>query len=454
MRDNRTDHPEKPAAAFRKGIHSDIDSLKQYYKYLSGSEPLTPEAERALWDQVEATTERIRDILYTFTYVQLEHINALRSPTALTILPDFFPPSTFPETESDRDMAALTLKMQGWLQELEDLSKKLKRAYTGRKSTLATHRKKAVALLKQYPASREKLQEWYDVAKVFRKSYLSTGDDLFVETRRTLSEKLCMDPEDFLEKLSLLDREFEKLEDLRQQVVTCNLRLVVSLAQHYHGTSIQLSDMIQEGNLGLIRAIDKFDYKLGHRFATYAAWWVKQALSRAIANQSRVIRLPAHMIATIVRIGKAEQDFLQRNGHMPTDQELSALLELPRERISAIKRMACQTISLQAPSADYTEKDLLENLLCDNNAVDPTQQMTSRRLMDNLKKAIGNLPEREQQIIRLRYGLDGCKPKTLIELSTLFNLTRERIRQIEQRAIRRLRDPNLEICYQDYFFDH
>ena len=116
--------------------------------------------------------------------------------------------------------------------------------------------------------------------------------------------------------------------------------------------------------------------------------------------------------------------------------------------------MACQTISLQAPSADYTEKDLLENLLCDNNAVDPTQQMTSRRLMDNLKKAIGNLPEREQQIIRLRYGLDGCKPKTLIELSTLFNLTRERIRQIEQRAIRRLRDPNLEICYQDYFFDH
>ena len=454
MRDNRTDHPEKPAAAFRKGIHSDIDSLKQYYKHLSGSEPLTPEAERALWDQVEATTDRIRDILYTFTFVQLEHINVLRSPSALTILPDFFPPSTFPETESDRDMAALTLKLQGWLQELEDLSKKLKRAYNGRKSTLATHRAKAVELLKQYPASREKLQEWYDVAKVFRKSYLSTGDNLFAETRMTLSEKLSMDAEEFLEKLSLLDREFEILEELRQQVVTCNLRLVVSLAQHYHGTSIQLSDMIQEGNLGLIRAIDKFDYKLGHRFATYAAWWVKQALSRAIANQSRVIRLPAHMIASIVRIGKAEQDFLQRNGHMPTDQELSALLELPRERISAIKKMACQTISLQAPSADYTEKDLLENLLCDHNAVDPTQQMTSRRLMDNLKKAIGNLPEREQQIIRLRYGLDGCKPKTLIELSALFNLTRERIRQIEQRAIRRLRDPKLEICYQDYFFDH
>ncbi len=454
MRENSMKNPEKTAESSRKGNHSDIDSLKQYYKHLSGSEPLTPEAERVLWDQVDAATDRIRDILYTFTFVQLEHINTLRSPSALTLLPDFFPPSTFPETESDRDMAALTLKLQDWLQELEDLSKKLKRAYNGKKSTLAAHRKKAVELLKQYPASREKLQEWYDVARVFRKSYLSSGDDLFVETHMTLAEKLSMDAEEFLEKLALLDREFEKLDALRQQVVTCNLRLVVSLAQHYHGNSIQLSDMIQEGNLGLLRAIDKFDYKLGHRFATYAAWWVKQALSRAIANQSRVIRLPAHMIASIVRIGKAEQDFLQRNGHLPTDQELSALLELPRERISAIKKMACQTISLQAPTADYTEKDLLENLLCDTNAVDPTQQMTSRRLMENLKKAISNLPEREQQIIRLRYGLDGCKPKTLIELSTLFNLTRERIRQIEQRAIRRLRNPNLEICYQDYFFDH
>lgn len=438
----------------RRSNQGDIDSLKQYYKHLADSEPLTPEAERAIWDQVEETTDRIRDILYTFTYVQLEHINTLRSPSAVSILPDFFPPSTFPETASDRDMAAVTMKLQAWLQELEDLSKKLKRAYNGKRSTLATHRKKAVELLKQYPASREKLQEWYDVAKLFRKSYQSVGDDLFAETHMTLAEKLSMDAEEFLEKLALLDQEFGKLEELRQQVVTCNLRLVVSIAQHYHGTSIQISDMIQEGNLGLIRAIDKFDYKLGHRFATYAAWWVKQALSRAIANQSRVIRLPAHMIASIVRIGKAEQDFLQRNGHMPTDLELSALLELPRERISAIKKMAHQTISLQAPTADYTEKDLLENLLCDNNAVDPMRQMTSHRLLENLKKAISSLPEREQQIIRLRYGLDGCKPKTLIELSSLFNLTRERIRQIEQRAIRRLRNPNLETCYQDYFFDH
>ena len=445
---------EKKSISRQRGNHGDIDSLRQYYKHLADNEPLTPESEREIWNKVEAATDRIRDILYMFTYVQQEHINLLNCPTAIQSLPDFFPPSTFPETASDRDMAALPMQLTPWLQELEELAKKLKQAYRGRKSTLNAHRAKAVELLKKYPASREKLQEWYDVAKLFRKSYLSPGDDLFAETHLTLADKLSLDAGEFREKLKLLDREFETLEDLRQQVVTCNLRLVVSIAQHYRGVSIQLSDMIQEGNLGLIRAIDKFDYKLGHRFATYAAWWIKQALSRAIANQSRVIRLPAHMIASIVRIKKAEQDFLQRNGDMPTDQELSELLELPRERISAIKKMACQTISLQAPSSEYTEKDLLENLLYDPTAVDPMQQMTSRRLMENLKQAIANLPEREQQIIRLRYGLDGCKQKTLVELSSLFNLTRERIRQIEQRAIRRLRDPKLETCYQDYFFDH
>jgi len=236
-------------------------------------------------------------------------------------------------------------------------------------------------------------------------------------------------------------------------MVTCNLRLVVSIVQHYHSSNVQTSDMIQEGNLGLIRAIDKFDYKLGHKFSTYATWWIKQAVSRTITSQSRVIRLPAHMIATIVRINKAEQAFLQRTGKMPTDEELALQLELPRERVSAIKKMSCQTISLQAPITDDKDRDLLENLLCDPETTDPTRQMTSKMLLDNLKEAIDRLPEREQQIIRMRYGLDSQPPKTLLEVSKYFNLTRERIRQIEMRAIRHLRNPNLETCYQDYYLE-
>ena len=211
--------------------------------------------------------------------------------------------------------------------------------------------------------------------------------------------------------------------------------------------------MIQEGNLGLIRAIDKFDHKLGHKFSTYATWWIKQAVSRTITSQSRVIRLPAHMIATIVRINRAEQDFLQRNGRMPTDMELAAQLEMSRERISAIKKMTCQTISLQAPVSDENDRNLLENLLCDPDTTDPARQMTSKLLLENLKDAIDRLPEREQQIIRMRYGLDSQPPKTLLEVSKFFNLTRERIRQIEMRAIRHLRNPNLETCYQDYYFE-
>lgn len=211
--------------------------------------------------------------------------------------------------------------------------------------------------------------------------------------------------------------------------------------------------MIQEGNLGLIRAIDKFDYKLGHKFSTYATWWIKQAVSRAVASQSRVIRLPAHMIATIVRINRAEQEYLQRNGTLPSDADLAAVLELPRERISAIKKMTCQTISLQAPISDASDKDFLENLLCDPENTDPMWKMTSSLMLQRLKDALERLPEREQQIIRMRYGLGKQAPKTLMEISQYFHLTRERIRQIELRAIRRMKNPDLESCFQDYYFD-
>ena len=263
-----------------------------------------------------------------------------------------------------------------------------------------------------------------------------------------------MDSTAFHEKMEQLDGYFEQLEEYRQQMVTRNLRLVVSIAQHYHSSNVQTSDMIQEGNLGLIRAIDKFDYKLGHKFSTYATWWIKQAVSRTITSQSRVIRLPAHMIATIARINKAEQDFIQRNGKQPDDSDLAAQLELPRERISAIRKMACQTISLQAPLSDSSDKNILENLLSDTDDTNPAKLLTSKLLLDKLKSVINQLPEREQQIIKMRYGLDSSRPKTLVEVSKIFNLTRERIRQIELRAIRKLRDSSLEVCYQDYYFDH
>lgn len=434
----------------RLNIQDDADSLQFYYRQLAESEPLTAEEEYALWEQIDICFNRVRGTLYTFGFVLQEHIRILQDRFNSSNLSDFFPASSFPDAaDSSRGPDTAIIKVKPWLREIEALSQELKEAFDGKKiRMLPALRKKSAELLNRHPVCRDKLLEWYDVACAYRKECLEGGGSSDLRNR-----KLCMDDKTFLREMSKLDGEFEAVEEMRQKMVTCNLRLVVSIVHHYRRSSVQTADMIQEGNLGLIRAIDKFDHKLGHKFSTYATWWIKQAVSRTISSQSRVIRLPAHMIATIVRINRAEQDFLQRNGRMPTDTELAVQLEMPRERISAIKKMTCQTISLQAPIADDNDKNLLENLLCDPDTTDPARQMTSKLLLENLKDAIDRLPEREQQIIRMRYGLDSQPPKTLLEVSRFFNLTRERIRQIEMRAIRHLRNPSLETCYQDYYFE-
>ena len=432
----------------------DLDSLKLYYRQLTHSEPFTAEEEREIWNRIEEINDRVREILYTFGFVLQDHIRLIRN-SSIAAFSEAFPASSFPEIFSDRDMTAVQMHLRPWADRIEAHYEEYARSFREQKKRkLKTLSAGAVPLLNEHPASREKLLEWYEVASVYRKSYADDSGDLFAETDQTLGEKILMDSTAFHEKMEQLDGYFEQLEEYRQQMVTRNLRLVVSIAQHYHSSNVQTSDMIQEGNLGLIRAIDKFDYKLGHKFSTYATWWIKQAVSRTITSQSRVIRLPAHMIATIARINKAEQDFIQRNGKQPDDSDLAAQLELPRERISAIRKMACQTISLQAPLSDSSDKNILENLLSDTDDTNPAKLLTSKLLLDKLKTVINQLPEREQQIIKMRYGLDSSRPKTLVEVSKIFNLTRERIRQIELRAIRKLRDSSLEVCYQDYYFDH
>lgn len=232
--------------------------------------------------------------------------------------------------------------------------------------------------------------------------------------------------------------------------MTANLRLVVSIVNRYRSSAVPEGDLIQEGNLGLIRAMDRYDYRLGTRFTTYATWWIKQAVLYTISSQSRVIRLPGHMLAAINKINKAEQNFILTNGRDPSLDELSAILELPRPRISALKKMMCQAISLQAPR-NTEEGSELENLLSDGEADDPVRLLAFKLLKARLEQALGTLSEREQQVIRLRFGLDSEKTMTLVEVSKVFNLTRERIRQIEMRAIKKLREPALQGYFKEYF---
>ncbi len=445
---------QNPAAASHLG---DSESLRIYYRQLTNNEPMTSAEERAVWKKVDEIIERMRERLYTFLFILETHGQLLAdgSPSSVS---DAFPASSFPDMASEKEMQYLKSYLEPWRDRILALADEIRTVYQtdGPNSIgLIPLRKKSVDLLMEYPVSRKKMMEWYSAVKNFRSSYFSTGDDLFAETRQTLERKTGMLLEDFLSDMNMLDADFELLEEYRQQIVTRNLRLVVSIVQHHRRSDIQTADIIQEGNLGLIRAFDTFDYKLGYRFSTYATWWIKQAVTRAISSQSRIIRLPAHMIAAIVKIGKTEQAFLQRNGKMPTDDELADELEMPRERISAIKKMSRQTVSLQAPmNMDEQENSQLKNFLTDNSSETTLHQMTSEHLMIRLKKAIETLNEREQLIIRMRYGLDNMPQKTLQELSEMFHLTRERIRQIELRAIEKLRDPSLRTCFQDYFFLH
>jgi RNA polymerase primary sigma factor len=203
--------------------------------------------------------------------------------------------------------------------------------------------------------------------------------------------------------------------------------------------------------MGLMRALEKFDFKLGHKFSTYASWWIKQNITRAIAEQSRIIRIPVHMVKTIVTINNAEQRFIQEHGREPSTDEIAIIMELPASRVSAIQKMARQSVSLQAPIGNDDDGSVMEDILTDIESEDPMQNISSKVVREKLHELLGTLSEREQQIIIMRFGLLGFKTMTLLEISEHFQLTRERIRQLEIKIINKLRSPAKLKFFDGYF---
>ena len=251
------------------------------------------------------------------------------------------------------------------------------------------------------------------------------------------------------EEIKTLQRDVDKGADAKKRLAEANLRLVVSIAKRYVGRGMLFLDLIQEGNLGLIKAVEKFDYKKGYKFSTYATWWIRQAITRAIADQARTIRIPVHMVETINKLIRVSRQLLQELGREPSPEEIAKEMKMPVERVREILKISQEPVSLETPIGEE-EDSHLGDFIKDDNVPVPADAAAFTLLKEQLEEVLGTLTEREQKVLTLRFGLEDGRARTLEEVGKEFNVTRERIRQIEAKALRKLRHPSRSRKLKDY----
>ncbi len=251
------------------------------------------------------------------------------------------------------------------------------------------------------------------------------------------------------EEIKTLQRDVDKGADAKKRLAEANLRLVDSIAKRYVGRGMLFLDLIQEGNLGLIKAVEKFDYKKGYKFSTYATWWIRQAITRAIADQARTIRIPVHMVETINKLIRVSRQLLQELGREPSPEEIAKEMNMPVERVREILKISQEPVSLETPIGEE-EDSHLGDFIKDDNVPVPADAAAFTLLKEQLEEVLGTLTEREQKVLTLRFGLEDGRARTLEEVGKEFNVTRERIRQIEAKALRKLRHPSRSRKLKDY----